>query len=91
MLDALEFIRSLNFVDQTRIGMVGHSLGSIRIAYAAMDDCGYYTLNDRLINVLHDTFGQTFTPAEIDQDADALAAERLNADQLAYYEELREA
>ena len=91
MLDALEFIRSLNFVDQTRVGMVGHSLGSIRIAYAAMDDCGYYTLNDRLINILHDTFGQTFTPAEIDQDADALAAERLNADQLAYYEELREA
>lgn len=90
MLDAVEFIRTLKFVDQTRIGMVGHSLGSIRNAYAAMMDCGYLTLNDRLINILYDVFGQTFTQEEITQDADALAAQRLNADQLAYYQLLRE-
>ena len=89
MLDALDFIRSLNFVDQTRIGMVGHSLGSIRICYAAMENCGYYTLNDQLINILYDTFGQQFTVQEINEDANELAAQRLNADQLAYYEQLR--
>lgn len=89
MLDALDFVRSLNFVDQTRIGMVGHSLGSIRICYAAMEDCGYYTLNDQLVNILHNTFGQQFTAREITQNADELAAPRLNEEQLAYYEELR--
>ncbi len=90
MLDAVEFVRTLKFVDQTRIGMVGHSLGSIRNSFAAMLDCGYLTLNDRLINILYETFGQSFTREEITQDADTLAAQRLNADQFAYYESLRE-
>ncbi len=35
------------------------------------------------------TFGQTFTEEEIGQDADELAAARLNEDQLAYYNALR--
>ena len=34
LLDALNFVRTLKFVDQTRIGMVGHSQGSRRTAYA---------------------------------------------------------
>ena len=87
--DALEFARTLNYVDQTRIGMFGHSMGASRVADAAKLDCGYYTLNDLLINVLYDTFGQTFTEEEIEMDADELAAARLNDDQLAYYNALR--
>lgn len=89
LLDSVDFLRTLKFVDQTRIGIVGHSLGARRGGYAVAADCGYYTLNDLLLNVLYDTFGQTFTAAEITQDADALAAQRLNADQLAYYEKLK--
>lgn len=87
--DALEFARTLNFVDQERIAMYGHSMGASRVADAAKKDSGYYTLNDMLINVLYDTFGQTFTEEEIGQDADELAAARLNEDQLAYYNALR--
>ena len=88
-LDALAFVRTLKFVDQTKIGMAGHSMGSIRTGAAAMADCGYLTLNDQLINVLYDTFGQTFTEQEIYEDADQLAAARLSADQMARYEEIR--
>ena len=87
--DALEFARTLNFVDQERIAMYGHSMGASRVADAAKKDSGYFTLNDLLINVLYDTFGQTFTEEEINQNADELAAARLNEDQLAYYNALR--
>ena len=87
--DALEFARTLNYVDQERIGMFGHSMGASRVADAAKKDCGYYTLNDLLINVLADTFGQTFTEEEIEQDADELAEARLSADQLEYYKAIR--
>lgn len=87
--DALEFARTLNFVDQERIAMYGHSMGASRVADAAKKDSGYFTLNDLLINVLYDTFGQTFTEEEISQNADELAAARLNEDQLAYYNALR--
>ncbi len=88
--DCLTFLRTLKFVDQSRIGLAGHSMGSRRTAYACMIDCGYLTLNDRLINILCDVFGQTFTEEEIQKDADTLAAERLNADQLEYYRALSE-
>jgi len=89
MIDALNFARSLQYVDSTRIAMIGHSLGSSRITDAAVIDAGYYTFNDIMINVLADTFGQTFTEEEIMQDADELAAARLNVDQLSYYKSIR--
>ena len=88
-LDALEFARTLKYVDQERIAMYGHSMGASRVGYAAAADSGYYTLNDLLINVLAESFGQTFTAEEINLDADQLAAERLNADQLEHYNTLR--
>jgi len=89
MIDALDFLRTLKFVDQTRIGMAGHSAGSRRSAYAAMMDCGWLTLNDIMINELADVFGQEFTEEEINMNADELAAARLNEDQLAYYNALK--
>ena len=90
MLDALNFVRTLEFVDQTRIGMAGHSAGSRRTASAAMIDCGYLTLNDLLINVLYDDFGQEFTEEEIKMNADELAKDRLNDDQLSHYMDIKE-
>ena len=88
--DSLTFLRTLEFVDQTRIGLTGHSMGSRRTGFASVMDCGYYTFNDLMINVLYETFGQSFTEEEIYLDADQLAEDRLNEDQLAYYESLRE-
>lgn len=89
LYDAVNYARTLTYVDQTRIALLGHSFGSNRSSAAAVMDCGYYTLNDQLINILADTFGQSFTEEEISQNADDLAAARLNADQMAYYEALR--
>ncbi len=88
LLDTVDYLRSLEFVDSSRIGIFGHSWGSTRAQMVAVADCGYYTYNDLMINVLCDTFGQQFTLEEIDEDAGELARERLNADQLAYYEDL---
>lgn len=89
--DAVEYARGLAYVDATRIALLGHSFGSGRSSTAAVMDCGYFTLNDCLINILADTFGQEFSEDDISRDADELAAERLNADQLQYYEALRSA
>ena len=87
--DAVNYVKSLKFVDPTRIGIVGHSMGSYRGDFTLLLDCQYFTLNDIMINVLYEEFGQTFTQSEIYEDADTLAKERLNDDQLAYYNELR--
>ena len=54
-----------------------------------MMDCGYLTFNDIMINVLYESFGQEFTEDEIIMDADQLAADRLNGDQLAHYNDIR--
>lgn len=89
-LDAMDWLRSLKFVDSTRVGIAGHSQGSRRGGYAALMDCGYFSLNDIMINVLSDTFGQKFTESEIYLNADTLAQQRLNPDQLKYYNQLKE-
>ena len=89
MIDALDFIRTLKFVDQTRVGIAGHSAGSRRSAMAAMMDCGWLTFNDQMLNVLADTFGLNLTREEIALDADTLAEERLNKDQLQFYNTLK--
>jgi dienelactone hydrolase len=87
--DALRYLRTLKYVDQTRIGMTGHSQGSRRIFAAAALDASYYTLNDLMINALYTTFGQKFAKDEILQDADTLANARLSADQLKQYESMK--
>lgn len=89
--DAINFVRSLEMVDKENIGIVGHSMGAYRISAATTMDCGYLSLNDTMINVLYDEFGQSFTEEEIAMDADELAAARLNEDQLAHYYTIKEA
>lgn len=85
MKDAIDFVRSLKFVDATRIGITGHSAGGRRSAYATDLDCGWLSYNDQMINILCDTFGQSFTEDEIEKNADTLAAERLDAKDLEFY------
>ena len=87
--DGLQYLRTLQYIDKTRIGMVGHSQGSKNVAAAVDMDCSLYTLNDLMLNVLSETFGQSFTLEEISQDADELAARRLSADQLVHYQAIR--
>lgn len=87
--DAIEYVRTLEYVDTTRIGLVGHSGGGRRSSAAAALDCGYLSFNDIMINVLYEQFGQSFTEEEINQDADELAKARLNEDQLELYEYIR--
>lgn len=89
-LDAVEFLRTLKFVDQENIGVMGHSQGSRRSGYAALMDCGYYTLNDMLLNILYDTFGLSISEADLQANADDIAKERLDAEQLQTYEVLKE-
>ncbi|MCR4607838.1 MAG: alpha/beta hydrolase [Oscillospiraceae bacterium] len=88
--DAVDFLRSLKYVDKTKIGITGHSMGSRRAGLAAIFDCGYLTLNDMLVNELTDVFGVTLTEEEINTNADELAAKYLNDDQLAYFNRLKE-
>lgn len=91
LLDAVDYVRSLAFVDKTRIGLLGQSMGANRVGSAAVLDCGYLTFNDIMINVLYEQFGQQFTEEEILMNADELAAQRLNPDQLEYYNAIRDA
>ena len=88
MVDALNYAKTLKYVDSTRIAMFGHSFGSSRASIAATVDSGYFTINDMKINILADTFGETFTEEEILLDADELAEERLSAEQIEYYKAL---
>lgn len=88
LLDVVKYLQNVEFVDSTRIGIAGHSAGGVRANAALLKGGSIFTYNDLLINVLYDTFGQTFTEEEIYQDASELAKARLNDDQLAYFEKL---
>lgn len=84
--DALAYLRTLGFVDQTRIGICGHSLGGAGAARLAERLAGFYTLQDKLLNLLHDEFGVSVTAEQVSaQDADAVAAV-LNETDMALYE-----
>lgn len=85
-LDAVNFMRGLEFVDKENIAVMGHSQGSRRSGYAALMDCGYFTLNDRLLNVLHEEFGVEISADDIERNADEIAEETLSADALKAYE-----
>lgn len=88
--DAVNYVRTLTFVDQTKIIIAGHSQGGYRCGFTALNDCPYFTLNDMLINFMYDEFGIAFSEQEIAQDADALADKYLNADQKLFYEARRQ-
>jgi len=89
LFDAIDYVRSMAIVDPSRVGLIGQSMGANRSGQAAVLDCGYYSFNDIMINVLYNTFGQEFSEEDINQNADRLAAARLNSDQLKLYNSLR--
>jgi pimeloyl-ACP methyl ester carboxylesterase len=89
--DALAYLRTLGFVDQTRIGVCGHSLGGSAAGRLAEKSAGFFTLEDKLLNMLHGEFGVTVTEGQVAaQDADAVAVAALSEDKLALYEMRKE-
>jgi dienelactone hydrolase len=89
-LDAVHYLRTVEFIDSERIGLVGHSQGSRRAGYAALMDCGYYSFNDVMLNVLYEKFNIDLTEEQLSENADAIASDKLNADQLLHYNTLKE-
>lgn len=90
VLDAVNYLRTVEFVDASRIGLSGHSQGSRRTGYAALMDCGYYTFNDVLLIMLNENFGEDISAEDVDRSADEIAAERLSDEELSLYEQLKE-
>lgn len=89
MYDALQYVRNMTFVDQTRIGLWGHSAGNMGCAAAIQLDGGYLTLNDRMLNILHDQFEVEITEEQISQNADDIAKAVLTPEQLSAYEYMK--
>lgn len=85
LYDALQYARAIDYVDNTRIGIWGHSQGYTIGCTVPVYDGDMYTLNDRLLNVLYNEFGVKIAESELLRDADEIAAERLNATQMAIY------
>ena len=90
VLDSVNYLRSLAYVDPTRVGVIGQSGGARRVGVSAIADCGYYTFNDIMLNVLFDTFGVQISEAQLYDDADGIAEDALTPDQLTYYQHIRE-
>jgi len=89
-IDALNYLRSLKYVDQSKIGLVGHSMGGLRSGGAVSADASYFTINDLLINKLTDEFGISLSYEEISKDADELAEKYLNDEELLRFNALKE-
>lgn len=84
--DAVEYVHSLNFVDDTKVGYFGHSQGGSAAIMALQVYAGYYTLEDQILNMLHDELGVEITREQVEaQDPDAVAA-GLNDYDRGYYE-----
>lgn len=88
-VDALNFVRSLKFVDATRIGLAGHSQGSRRMEMAAILDNGYLSFNDIMLNVLYEQFGKEISEEELAKNADDVAADKLSDGELELYNYIR--
>ncbi len=90
LLDACNYLKTLKFVDPTRIGCTGHSMGALRSSSAALNDCYYLSYNDILVNILYDNFGKEIAEADITKDAFELASELLSEDQFVFFTHLAE-
>lgn len=87
--DALQYARSLAYVDKERIGLWGHSAGYSATSDTLILDGESYTMNDRMLNVLYNQFGIEISEEQLMQDADKIAAAELNAEELAIYEYMK--
>ena len=89
-IDAFNYVKSLPYVDTTRIGMVGHSMGGMNIGNAASFLAGFYTEQDQLLNLLHDEFGVEVSAADVAAQDAASLAEKLSEFDRGRYEVMAE-
>ena len=80
--DAVNYVRTLKYVDQTKIVVGGHSQGAYRSSYVAINDCGYFSKNDLMLNYINEEFGVEPTEEEISQDARTVAEKYLDEGQM---------
>lgn len=84
-LDILNYVRSMTYVDKSRIAVWGHSQGGGTQATALRMDGLYLTLNDRMCDILYNDYGIEFTEDMLKQDADDIAKQYLTEFQLGEY------
>ena len=84
--DALNYVHSLKFVDDAHVGYMGHSQGGSATMAALLNYAGHYTLQDMLLNMLHDELGVEITAEQVAaQNADDIATSLDDYD-MGYYE-----
>lgn len=84
--DAVEYVHSLRFVDDEKVGYFGHSQGGAATIMALKDYAGYFTLEDKLLTMLYEELGVEISSEEVaEQDPDKIASTLDEADQK-YYE-----
>ena len=84
-LDVLNYVRSITYVDKSRICVWGHSQGGGTQGAALRIDGTSLTVNDMCCNILHDDYGIEFTEEMIRQNADDIAKAKLTDYQLGEY------
>ena len=89
LYDALQYARSISYVDPTRIGMWGHSQAYSIIGSVLVLDGELLSLNDRMFNALHDEFGVEITAEQLSLNADDVAVEVLTAEQMKTYDYIK--
>ena len=90
LYDALQYARSISYVDPERIGMWGHSQAYSIIGSVLVTDGELYSLNDRMLNILHDEFGVELTEQQLSENADDIAAAALTQGQLETYQYMKQ-
>lgn len=89
--DVLNYVRSITYVDNTRIAVWGHSQGGGTQGSALRLDGMTLTVNDMCCNILHDDYGIEFTEEMVKQNADEIAKAKLTPYQLGEYMVKKEA
>ena len=77
-LDAYNYVLTLPYADTTRIGFVAHSMGGMNTGNTVALTAGFYTLEDRLLNMLHDELGVEITAEEVAEQNPDLIADTLD-------------
>lgn len=89
-IDAFNYVKDLPYVDSTRIGLVGHSMGGMNIGNAASFLAGFLTEQDLLLDLLHSEFNVQVTAADVAAQNAAALSEQLGEYDRGRYELLAE-
>jgi hypothetical protein len=91
MYDIVEYARNVKFVDNSKIGLWAHSAGIVGTGAVVKLDEAYFTLNDRMLNILNSQFGVEITADMITNSADVIAMDKLSAPDFNVYLSVKDA